>query len=223
MIKALRCDRAGEFSSHDFNHHLKAKGTKHEFMVHDMHEKVVIVEHFNQMKLELARAMLFNSGLPMFLWAKATNYVCWIINRSPTRALDSKSHFKSRFEKKLDMWNLVPFSTCAWVKIHNAGKLDHHVKLGFFVGYDDESMGFRIYYPECRTVGVEREVTFDVSPRETIEILLDDIPVFWPNGSPAVKDGNGSVAGEEKVDREIRDEPRLDGEIDGGPKNGEAE
>jgi hypothetical protein len=56
-----------------------------------------------------------------------------------------------------------------------------------------------------------------------IELLLEDIPVFQSNGSPAVKDGNGSIAGEEKVDREIRDELRLDGEIDGELENGEAE
>jgi hypothetical protein len=62
-----------------------------------------------------------------------------------------------------------------------------------------------------------------VSPRDVIELPLDNIPVCWSNDSPAVKDGNGSVAGEEKVDREIRDEPRLDGEIDGEPENGEAE
>jgi hypothetical protein len=51
--------------------------------------------------------------------------------------------------------------------------------------------------------------------RETIEVPLDNIPVFRPNGSPAEKDGNGPAAGEEKADREIRDEPRLDGEIEG--------
>jgi hypothetical protein len=223
VIKALRCDRAGEFSSREFEEHLKAKGTKREFTVHDTHEQVGVVERFNRTKLELARAMLFDSGLPMFLWAEATNHARWITNRSPTRALDGKSPFESRFKKKPDMRKLVPFGTRAWVKIHNAGKLERRAKLGFFVGYDDESTGFRIYYPERRTVGVEREVTFDVSPRETIEVPLDDIPVFRPNGSPAEKDGNVPVAGEEKADREIRDEPRLDGEIEGEPENREAE
>ena len=97
------------------------------------------------------------------------------------------------------------------------------MKLGFFVGYNDESMGFHIYYPEHRTVGVEKEVTFDVLPRETIKVSLDNIPVFWLNGSPAVKNGNGPVAGEEKADREIMDEPRLDGGLEGEPENREAE
>jgi hypothetical protein len=121
------------------------------------------------------------------------------------------------------MRDLVPFGTHAWVKIHNAGKLERRVKLGFFIGYDNESTEYHMYYPECRTVGVEREVTFDVSLREAIELLLDDIPVFRSDGSPAVKDGNGSVAGEEKVDREIRDEPRLDGGIDGELENARSE
>jgi hypothetical protein len=83
------------------------KGTKREFMVHDMQEKVGIVKRFNRMKLELAYAMLFNSGLPMFLWAKAMNHARWITNRSPTHTLDGKTPFENRFKRKPDMQNLV--------------------------------------------------------------------------------------------------------------------
>jgi hypothetical protein len=124
MIKALRCDCMGEFSSREFEDHLKAKGTKHQFTVHDTHEQVGIVECFNRTKLELAHAMLFDSGMPMFLWAKAINHVHWITNHSPTHALDGKSPFECRFKKKPDMQNLVLFRTHAWVKFYNAGKLE---------------------------------------------------------------------------------------------------
>ena len=42
-----------------------------------------------------------------------------------------------------------------------AGKLDARAKVGRFVGYDSESKGFRIYWPEKRSVSVERNVVFN--------------------------------------------------------------
>jgi len=41
------------------------------------------------------------------------------------------------------------------------GNLDIQVKIGRFVGYDDESKGYRIYWPEKRSVTIEREVRFN--------------------------------------------------------------
>jgi hypothetical protein len=103
MIKALRLDRAAEFSSEEFNSHLKKKGTRRECTVHDTHKQVGIVKMFNGTKMELARAMLFDSGMPMFLWDEATNHMSWIANRSPTRSLDGKTPFKARFKSTLNL------------------------------------------------------------------------------------------------------------------------
>src|SRR5262245_30941426 len=176
-IKILRCDRAGEFMSEEFDEHLKKRGTRRELTVHDTHEQVGVAERYNRTKLELSRAMMICSGLPMYLWAEAKNHIRWIKNRVPTRALDGKTPHESRFNQVPDLRDLVPFGTRAWVKIHNAGKLEHRAKLGYCVGYDDNSTGYRIYYPERRTVGVEREVVFDTSPRDVIEVSIDDLPI----------------------------------------------
>jgi hypothetical protein len=47
------------------------------------------------------------------------------------------------------------------VKDLKAGKLDARVKVGWFVGYDSKSKGFRIYWPGKRTVTVEHDVVFN--------------------------------------------------------------
>jgi hypothetical protein len=117
-------------------------------MVHDTHKQVGVVERFNRTKLEMTRAMLFDSSLPKFLWAEAMNHMCWLSNRMPTRALNGKTPFEARFKQKPDLCNLVPFGMKAWVKLVHSGKPDPRAKFGYFVGYDTQSTGYHIYYPE---------------------------------------------------------------------------
>jgi hypothetical protein len=42
-----------------------------------------------------------------------------------------------------------------------AGRLDAQAKKGQFVGYDSESKGYRIYWPEKRSVTVEQNIVFN--------------------------------------------------------------
>jgi hypothetical protein len=161
-IRHLRSDRGSEFKNSRFDRYLAKRGTKRELTVHDTHEQVGVAERLNRSKTELARAMLIDAKLPRFLWAEAMNHAIWIKNRSPTRALNGNSPYQARYNKAPDMSKLVPFGTKAWVKIVGAGKLDRRAEPGYFVGYDNESTGYRIYFPEKRIVKPEREVVFDL-------------------------------------------------------------
>jgi len=103
------------------------------------------------------------SGLPPFLWAEAESHGVWLGNRLPMCALDGKTPYEARYHSKLDLSKLVPFGTKAWVKIINAGKLEPRAKMGYFVGFDNESTGYRIFLPDKHVVAIEREVVFDTS------------------------------------------------------------
>jgi hypothetical protein len=79
----------------------------------------------------------------------------------PSRALDGKTPYEARYSRKPNMSNVIPFGTKAWVKIDDTGKLEACADPGYFVGFDNESTGYRIYFPDKRTVKPEREVIFD--------------------------------------------------------------
>src|SRR3984957_18516231 len=175
-IKIFRSDRGGEFASREFEKYLKERGTQHEFTVHDTHEQVGVVERMNRTRMELTRAMLFDSRLPKYLWAEASSHAVWIINRVPTRALDGKTPYEAKYGVKPDFVDVVAFGTRAWVKIVDAGKLDRRARLGYFVGYDSQSTGYRIYFPDKRSVNVEREVVFDRTVvQDTVAVDLGDV------------------------------------------------
>jgi hypothetical protein len=81
-----------------------------------------------------------------------------IRNRFPTRALSGKTPYKARKRQVPDLSQVLPLGTRACVKMHGAGKLVERARLAYFVGTDNESTGFRIYFSEQRIVNVECEV-----------------------------------------------------------------
>jgi hypothetical protein len=138
-LKTLQMDCAGEFLSNEFKDYLHECGTKRELTVHNTHEQVGVVEHLNQTKVGLMRAMLFDSSLASFLWAEAMHHTIWIKNRTPTKALDGMTPFEAMFGDKPNFADVFPFGTHCWVKVLNASKIELQARLGYFVGYDDES------------------------------------------------------------------------------------
>jgi hypothetical protein len=60
-----------------------------------------------------------------------------------------------------DLSLLQEFGATAWVKRLNTGKLDSRAEEGRFVGFDEESKGYRIYWPQKRRITVERDVYFN--------------------------------------------------------------
>ena len=85
----------------------------------------------------------------------------WLRNRTPTRSLGGKTPYEARKGKKHHLAGLQEFGVAAYVKDNNTGKLDSRARIGRFVGYDTESKGFRIYFPERRTVSIERNIVFN--------------------------------------------------------------
>src|SRR5215471_4504867 len=161
-IKIFGCDRGGEFTSEEFNNHLKKAGTVRHLNVHDSPQSNGGPERGNRTHLDMTRAILIDDGLPKNLWAEAKRHSIWLRNRVPTRALpNGKTPHEMGTGEKPNLSNLRQFGCTAWVKNLDAGKLDPRTVEGRFLGYDEESKGYRIYWPQKRSVTVERDVYFD--------------------------------------------------------------
>jgi hypothetical protein len=65
------------------------------------------------------------------------------------------------YGRKPNLVNLREFGAKLWV--HNAGnsKLEGWAGIGRWLGYDTQSSGHRIYWPDRHSIGVERSVRFD--------------------------------------------------------------
>ena len=160
-IKVCRSDRGGEFLSTQMINHQDDKGTKRELTVHDSPPQNGVSERGMRTRAERARALLLSSGLPCFLWEEAMKHSTWLQDQTPARALNGKTPYEMGNNKKPHLGGIQEFGAAAYAKDLAAGKLDTRAKKGRFVGYDSESKGYRIYWPEKRSITVERNMVFN--------------------------------------------------------------
>ncbi|RXW15151.1 hypothetical protein EST38_g10703 [Candolleomyces aberdarensis] len=109
-----------------------------------------------------ARALLLQSRLPTCLWAEAIRFSVWLHNRQFTTSVPTlKTPLEIASSERPNLGAIQPWGSKILVKDLNAGKLDSRVREGRYLGPDEESLGVRVYWPEKRTVTVEREVYYN--------------------------------------------------------------
>jgi hypothetical protein len=155
-IKISHSDRGGEFLSTQMINHQDEKGTKRELTVHDSPPQNGVSKRGMKMRAEQAWALLLFSSLPRFLWEEAIKHLTWLQDRTLACALNGKTPYKMGHKKKPHLAGIQKFGAAAYVKDLTAGKLNARAKKGRFIGYDSKSKGYRIYWPEKRSITVER-------------------------------------------------------------------
>ena len=182
-VKALRSDRGGEYLTEEFSKHLKAAGTTRKLTVHDTPEYNGVAERLNRTIITKVRAMLHDSGSPHFLWAEATQHAVYLKNRTWTRTLGDTTPYEILTGKKPDLSNVHPWGCKVRVHDTSGSKLDGRSKIGRWMGVDGETGdGHRVYWPEKRTVTVERSVKFNFED----EVVVGVLPLEGEN-EPTVK------------------------------------
>jgi len=163
-----------QFPSDEFSKHLRKAGTICQLTVHNTPKYNGVAERFNRTAIEKVWALLHESRLPKFLWGEALQHVVYLKNHTWTKSLPDSTPHKSLTGKKPDLSNIHPWGTQVWVHDTSSSKLDSRAKEGRWIGFDQESKCHRIYWPEKRSVTVERSVTF--IPEE-VDVRIGNAPV----------------------------------------------
>ena len=111
----------------------------------------------------VARAMLHDQIIPFFLWEEAYSTVVYVLNKSPHRALGSKTPEETFTGKVPEIGHFRIFCcvTYSHVPSEKRTKLEATGEHGIFVGYDEAWKDFHIYLPMQRKFMVRREVKFE--------------------------------------------------------------
>ena len=103
----------------------------------------------------MARALLKQRGVPALYWGEAVVTVVYILNRSPTKALDGMTPYAAWHGGKPAVSHLRVFGCLAFAKeLGHIGKLDDRSTPGVFIGYAEGST-------RRQRVRTARDVVFD--------------------------------------------------------------
>ena len=107
-LKAFRTDNGGEFTSCEFEEHLRREGVKHELTVPKCPQQNGIAERLNRTLVEMVRSMLLGASLPQRFWAEALSTAVYLRNCCPTKAIDTTPYEALLGEKPPSLRNGKP-------------------------------------------------------------------------------------------------------------------
>lgn len=162
-IVELRTDYGTEYHNAECITYLAGKGIKLSHSVPYVHQQVGMVERCNRSLQETCRSLIAHAHRKPSLWPEAMMTAAYLYNR---RASTSRKQQCSRFElltgEKPDLQHLRVWGCTALCKKPTEtglSKLESRVESGVLVGYDEYSVGYRVYID--RRVYVRSDVVFD--------------------------------------------------------------
>ncbi|WVZ13024.1 hypothetical protein V8G54_017554 [Vigna mungo] len=160
-LKCLRTDNRLEFVSEEFNGFCKEKGIRRHRTVVGTPQQNGLAERMNRTILERVRCMLLGSGLSKAFWGEAANTVVYLINRSPSSALNFKTPMEVWSGRPADYSHLRVFSSLAFAHVRG-DKLDSRAAKCIFLGYAEGVKGYRLWRLDSPSkLIISRDVIFD--------------------------------------------------------------
>eukprot|EP00253_Pinus_taeda_P004576 PITA_04576 len=156
----------------------------------------------NKTLMERARSMLSGAGLGQEFWAEAVDTACYLVNRSPSSALEDKTPQEVWTGKKPSLSHLRVFGCDAYVHVpkEKRTKLDSKSEKCIFIRYKDGLKGYKLWNPVTRKFVYSRDVLFkevkdvikhEFQPKEPVNIEFE-----------LKEEESDSVAEEESKDEE---------------------
>ncbi|GKD14267.1 gag-pol polyprotein [Tanacetum coccineum] len=138
--------------------------------------------------LDRVRAMLATASLGKSFWAEAVNTACYVINHSPSTAVELKTPIEMWTGKPVNYSDLHIFGSPMYV-IYNTQettKLDPKSGKCLFLGYVDRVKRYRLWDPTAHKLVISRDVVFmedkiqendegDSTTRETTSIQMEKV------------------------------------------------
>ncbi|CAL2276373.1 unnamed protein product [Prunus armeniaca] len=162
-IKRLRTNRGGEFNSHEFVQFCEELGIERQLTIAYSPQQNGVAKRKNRTVMEMAKCMVHEKEMPYNLWCKAINTVVYLLNRSPTKALENSTPFERFSGRKPGIKHLKEFGSVCYPLVPGAvrHKLEATSAIGVFIGYGIYDKGYRILNPITQKVLLSRDVIFD--------------------------------------------------------------
>ncbi|GJY12245.1 retrotransposon protein, putative, ty1-copia subclass [Tanacetum coccineum] len=163
-VKKLRTDNGLEFCNREFEQLCIESGIARHLTVAGTPQQNGVAERMNRTLMDKVRCLLIQSGLPKTFWAEATCTAAYLINRSPSRAIEKKTPMEMWSGHPSDYGMLRIFGCVAYPH-DKQGKLEPRAIKCVLLGYPEGVKGYRLYRldGESPKIVTSRNVVFNES------------------------------------------------------------
>jgi len=163
VIRKLRTDGGGEFTSNECCHLLQQEGIEVKRTTPYMPQSNGVSERANRTIIGTTRALLPTVSAPKQYWAEAAMTAIYVRNRLPTRAIQTGFtpyelwHRRKPIYEHLRVWGCVAY---AQVPKETSKQMDKAVRKCILIGYTDTTPQYRLYDPIGKQFVISHDVIF---------------------------------------------------------------
>lgn len=140
----LRTNNGLEYYSCEFEKFCKVRGIARHRTITYTPQQNQLPERINKTLIKRVRCMLINANLFKSFWVEAVTTTLYLINRSPSSALNFKTTQKTWSGRPPDLSNLRIFRCLAYAHVKQ-GKPELRAIKGYFLGYLEGIKGYKLY------------------------------------------------------------------------------
>ncbi|KAJ0912392.1 putative RNA-directed DNA polymerase [Helianthus annuus] len=160
-VKIFRTGNGTEFINNQFKDFLNKQGIGHQTTCVYTPQQNGIVERKHRHLLNVARSLLFQSGLPLRFWSECILTAAYLINRTPSSVLSGRSPYELIHGFKPSLTHLRVFGClCFSTVLNNSDKFSSHADKCVLIGYSNEKKGYKLWNLEKRDIIFSRDVRF---------------------------------------------------------------
>ncbi|TYK18103.1 Cysteine-rich RLK (receptor-like protein kinase) 8 [Cucumis melo var. makuwa] len=168
-IKKVRSDNAHKLK---FTTFFEQKGVIHQYSCVQWPQQNSVVEKKHQHILNTARALYFQSQVPLNFWGDCIVTAVYLISRTPSRLLQWKFPFQKLNNIVPDYNSLKVFGSLCYASSlpHNHSKFQPRAIPSVFIGYPKGMKGYKLYDIEHKKIFISRDPMNDENMAENSDI-----------------------------------------------------
>ncbi|GJV31700.1 putative RNA-directed DNA polymerase [Tanacetum coccineum] len=161
QVKIFRSDNGTEFVNKNMQLFCDKNGIIHQTSCAYTPQQNDIAERKHRHLLNVARSLMFQGGLPLYLWSECILTATYLINRTPSSVLAGKLPFYYVYGHEPSLSHIRVFGCLCFATIlNNFDKFSSRSEKCVLIGYSNSKKCYKLLSLENKTILFSRDVKF---------------------------------------------------------------